>query len=499
MEEKETSQLKNSQVKRQYTGQITRPRKSILRRWAVTNATFFFVAFAFFALMIFFITSSSFIGSEKSNMVRSMDTVAAELKTSNRPLTADNLSNYFNYNMEKTGSTIEMSHLVTSMIGSKNQFFIYDVNKELIFSTAGDNFPFYENTHGVVRTVKAGNYTGYLESRPVISQTTGQVTGYMQSFYNLADYHKMQERLILSLIGVMVLAMVAAIIFGYTMADHFLRPLKKLSDSMETVAANPEEIFEPVILREDDEIKQIGDFYNEMMSRIATNVDQQKRFVSDVAHELRTPLAVIDGNLNMLQRWGFDDRELVEENVTIAADEAKRMNAMLKDMLDLSRLEALSDEARDATSDVAHVSQNVVRNFQNLHEDFDIQFSSALTGDALARISDNHYAQLLTILIENGIKYSSADRKSIRTGLSMDDDFIITRVADSGVGISKQDAEHVFERFFRADKARNREIGGTGLGLSILSNILKLYQGEITLDSELDVGTTFTFKIPRVK
>ena len=486
-------------VGHKYTGQVIRPRKSILRRWAITNAVFFFIAFALVAVVIYWVMISSFIQGEKHKMISSVNTIEVQLKRADRPLTMDNLHHYFGYNPSTEGQTIETPRTITSMIGSKNQLFIYGVDKKLIFSTAGNSFPFFDHTNGEVKTVTVGSYRGYLKSRPIISEKTGKVIGHIQSFYSLNSYFQLQRKLILSLLIVIVFAVIAAMIFGYIMADHFMRPLRRLSASMEKVAANPEETFEPVIIHQDDEIKQIGDFYNKMMGQVNENIDHQKRFVSDVSHELRTPLAIIDGNLNMLMRWGFDDKALVEENVRISHEEAVRMTAMLKDMLDLSRLETLSDEYRSEACDVAHIASDLVRNFQIMNKDFEISFDCDLLEGERAMISENHYAQMITILMENAVKYSSEAQKKIQLKLSSDEDFIITSVSDSGVGISKEDANHIFERFFRADKARNREIGGTGLGLAILSNILKFYQGEITLDSEPDAGSTFTVKIPRLK
>lgn len=490
--------MRQPEVKHKYTGYMTRPKKSILRRWAFTNAVFFFVVFFLFAVIIYLITISSFISGEKNTMISSMNTIEEQLKKADQPLTTNNLHHYFDYYPSTDGQTIETPRTITSMIGAKNQLFLYDTKERLIFSTAGNSFPFFKNTKGTVQIVTAGSYKGYLKSRPIVSKKTGKVIGYIQSFYNLNAYFQLQRKLILSLTIVAVVVIVAAMIFGYVMADYFLRPLRRLSDSMEKVASNPEEVFEPVIMSQDDEIKQIGDFYNQMMSQINVNLEHQKRFVSDVSHELRTPLAVIDGNLNMLLRWGFDDHSLVEENVRIAHEEAVRMNAMLKDMLDLSRLESLSENYHSEVCDVVHVVSDLVRNFQMIHEDFKISFENKLSNANWAKISENHYTQMIMILMENAVKYSTENRKTIQLKLENDENFIITSVSDQGVGISKEDAGHVFERFFRADKARNREIGGTGLGLSILSNILKFYQGEITMDSELGIGTTFTFKIPKV-
>ena len=117
----------------------------------------------------------------------------------------------------------------------------------------------------------------------------------------------------------------------------------------------------------------------------------------------------------------------------------------------------------------------------------------------LPQIYQNHYVQALTILIDNAIKYSGEGESFVKVTLSEDDKQIITSVADKGMGICEEDQAHVFERFFRADKARNREIGGTGLGLSIIANIAHMYHGSVSVKSELGKGSVFTLVIPKAE
>ena len=117
----------------------------------------------------------------------------------------------------------------------------------------------------------------------------------------------------------------------------------------------------------------------------------------------------------------------------------------------------------------------------------------------LAHIYPNHYEQGLKILIDNAIKYSPEDRQEVKIHLEEDDEYIITTVGDRGYGISQEDLKHVFERFFRADKARNRDIGGTGLGLSIIQRIVENYEGDVSVTSVVGEGSKFTLKIPKIK
>ncbi|MDR0199940.1 MAG: HAMP domain-containing histidine kinase [Streptococcaceae bacterium] len=492
--------METTQTTKNYTGhRLTRPKKSILRRWTFANALFFLVAFTAFAAVTYALTVNAMIGGQKTTIQSVMNQVTEKLEQSDKPLTAENLRSVFEYRASTTSGTIETSELMNLLIQSRNQLFIYNTDRQMIFSTAGNSDLTIDDTKGQIKTVNTQGYEGYLLSKPIISQKTGKVVAYAQTFFSLKAYYEIRNRLFLFLLSIAVIAIAGSAIFAYFNVKRDLKPLKQITDSMENVAANPEEIFEPVSINREDEVGQIADFYNAMMARLMANMEHQKSFVSDVAHELRTPIAVIDGNLKMLMRWGKDDPEMLAETLEITQHEATRMSEMIGDMLELSRLETLPEENRTATCDVLKACSDVTRNFKLIHEDFDINFLSNLTELERAQIAEKHYTQALTILMDNAVKYTADGEKRIELSVKSDKDYIITSVQDHGVGISEEEAQHVFERFFRADKARNRDIGGSGLGLSIINNILKFYQGEITLVSKPGEGSTFTFKIPKAK
>ena len=236
-----------------------------------------------------------------------------------------------------------------------------------------------------------------------------------------------------------------------------------------------------------------------MMLKMKAYLEQQNRFVSDVSHELRTPLAVLDGHINLLNRWGKNDPEVLDESLQASLDEVDRMKKMLEEMLALARLENVDLSSEELDCDVGKVCNRALKNFQLLHDDFEIVLDNRLIYPTHARISENHFEQGLRILLDNAAKYSPDDRKEIVITVSEDEQFVITSVSDKGIGISEEDINHLFERFFRADKARNREIGGTGLGLPILARLAENYQGEIEVNSELGLGSTFTLKFPKIK
>ncbi|ETD04587.1 histidine kinase [Lactococcus garvieae TRF1] len=272
-----------------------------------------------------------------------------------------------------------------------------------------------------------------------------------------------------------------------------------MHDAITTRANNLKADFKPVVIQTGDEIEELATVYNDMMIKLNDYVDQQKRFVSDVSHELRTPLAVLDGHLNLLNRWGKNDPEVLEESLQASIEEVSTMRTMLEEMLALARLENIDFQDEDLICDPTEVSNFLKKNFLLIHADLSLTVENNLSPGRLAHIYPNHYEQGLKILIDNAIKYSPKDRQEVKIHLEEDDKYIITTVEDHGYGISQEDLKHVFERFFRADKARNRDIGGTGLGLSIIQRIVENYDGDVSVTSVVGEGSKFTLKIPKIK
>ena len=474
-----------------------------MRRWAIVNALFFFVSFTIFTFVIYQFVITGYIRQQDRNIRASLNPLVQMLAKSDAELTTDNLREYFPYNTNYVstsgpeGNYIQTPKLMTGLINSKNHLFIYDVNHVIIFTTLRASFPFHDSTDGKVIATVVNGERGLLVSEPVDSLHTGKVIAYIQSFYSLSSFYAMQNTLLLWLIILEFFAVILSIGFGYLMARHIVKPIQQLRTAMNNVAQHPEVEFIPVSLNADDEIKDLAEIYNTMMAKLNSYLEAQKRFVSDASHELRTPLAVIDGHINLLRRWGKDDPAVMEESLNISLEEIGRMKTMLEEMLALSRLENNRPKLENLDCDAVEVASQQVKNFQLLHPDFEISLDNQLTDKTHILVDADHYEQALSILLDNAVKYSVRGPKTIRVSLYYDEEGrICSAVADQGLGIDEDDVTHLFERFFRVDKARNRAIGGTGLGLPILSRIAENYQGEIVVDSQLDQGSNFIVKFP---
>ncbi|MDR0300117.1 MAG: HAMP domain-containing histidine kinase [Streptococcaceae bacterium] len=485
-------------------GMKERPKQSILRRWSFANAAFFFVVILIVALASYRIVLSTVNNLNKQGMIKAMDHLVVPLEKSSEVLTTNDLEKYFTINSKleanAEGHIIHTPPVISEMISARNMsFYVFGANRQLIFSTLDKDFPFHADTDGKPVLINFKQSKGFLLSKTIRSNQTGQVIGYTIVYYNLDPFTSLAEQIFYSFSIVAVVGFIVASFFGYWLARRFIHPLRKITSSMEKVAAHPDEKFEPVFIEKDDEIAQIAKFYNNMMERIDYYIEQQRGFVSDVSHELRTPLAVIDGYLKLLQRWGKEDPEVLEESLNISIDEISRMKKMLEEMLALTKLEHLPLEFLTKKCEPSKEIMTALSNFQLIHPEFEVNLENQLSSEVEIQMDPVHYAQALNILLDNAVKYSPDERKGIRITICEREDFIETSVSDKGIGISNEDQNLVFERFFRADKARNHEIGGTGLGLSILSNIVKQYQGTMKVESVLGEGSRFTFKIPKAQ
>ena len=216
---------------------------------------------------------------------------------------------------------------------------------------------------------------------------------------------------------------------------------------------------------------------------------QQARFVDDASHELRTPIAVIQGYANMLDRWGKDDPAVLEESITAIKNESENMKELIDQLLFLAR----GDNGRQKLSmeklNLSDVMREVWEESMMIDSDHKYLFEDSencyINGD-LAMIK-----QSVRIFVQNAAKYSDKGN-TIKLSVKRAGDQISYMVQDEGIGMAGEELSHIFERFYRSDKARNSSTGGSGLGLSIAKWIIDAHQGSVEVISRQDIGTRMT-------
>ncbi len=290
------------------------------------------------------------------------------------------------------------------------------------------------------------------------------------------------------LIGIMMLISLAIfLLLGKHIVDKMLKPLKDMTTTVKEIKGNN------LIARLDtkgakDELKELAITFNEMMDRIEVFVERQKQFASDASHELRTPVAIIQGYTDMLNRWGKDDPKILEESIQSITQETTNMKNLLEKLLFLSRSDKNTLKVEMQLLDLSLICREVLKETSFIDDEHDL----------LSKIEDNVHLmgdpelikELIRILIDNALKYTP-ENGSITLGCALTKQNVVLSIKDTGIGIPKEHIPHLFERFYRVDEARNKHTGGTGLGLAIANQICNTHQAKIFVYSTVGEGTEF--------
>lgn len=242
-----------------------------------------------------------------------------------------------------------------------------------------------------------------------------------------------------------------------------------------------------------NELKDLATVINLMLDRIERSYNSQKQFVSDASHELRTPIAVIQGYVNLLERWGKTDKAVLDEGITAISQETTAMKELVERLLFLARHDKKTLMLEMEYFDPTEVMSSIYRDAQlispNHHFELKLKQSVMINGDK------GMIKQLMRILLDNAIKYTPA-QGCITLGMDREREFCVLSVTDSGAGISAQELPRIFDRFYRSDKARKAQSSGHGLGLSIARIIVVAHGGKLNVRSKEGVGTKFSVKLP---
>lgn len=241
------------------------------------------------------------------------------------------------------------------------------------------------------------------------------------------------------------------------------------------------------------ELQDLAVVINSMLDRIERSYNSQKQFVSDASHELRTPIAVIQGYADMLKRWGKEDPEVLGEGIEAISQETVAMKELVESLLFLARHDKKTLLLEAAPFDAAEVVKEVCQEAGMVSADH--RFGLNPCESALIHADRGMIKQVLRILVDNAVKYAPADT-TVTLGVRPGENGCLLTVSDQGCGISEEELPKIFERFYRADAARNSETGGHGLGLSIARIIVVAHKGKIRVRSKVGEGTTFEIALP---
>ena len=376
---------------------------------------------------------------------------------------------------------------------------VFGTNRKEIFRTQSwnDGELIGNDSKTQIKKLKNGQ-TIFQTSMPIISNKSRVLIGYLAITNRLDNLKQLKEELNQLALSILFVSAIIAIVLGYLLSNQMTKPIKKIQEIISSISEENISTKRIKVSEKNDEFAIVSEHFNELLDKISFYIEQQKHFVEDVSHELRTPVAIVEGHLKLLNRWGKDDPEVLEESLQASLVELQRMKTLVQEMLDLSRAPQVKEQYKDATTNVTEVAKQVVHNFRVLYPEFTFTFDDDLKRDLWIPIYLNHLEQVVIILMDNAVKYS-LDRKEIILSLSKGEEHVEIAVQDFGMGMTEEDRKKVFSRFYRVDKARSRERGGNGLGLSIAKELIESYDGEISVTTLLNHGSIFKITLPLTK
>lgn len=276
----------------------------------------------------------------------------------------------------------------------------------------------------------------------------------------------------------------------WLMAGHVLKPLKELSSAIDEIGGN--DLSNRVEIQgRQDEIGRLARSFNHMMDKVSASFERQKRFSASAAHELKTPLATILVNLEVLELDGKTSPDRMEKVLTIVKSNTERMIRLVEDLMRLT-----SDKTYEMEKvELSEVFAITLYELSPLIRKKDLTVSIENTPDISLTGSRVMLYRVMSNLLENAAKYNR-EHGSISIVMDREDNGVTVKIADTGIGIPEEELPHIFEPFYRVDQSRSRAVGGAGLGLPLVKDIVEKHGGEVTVKSAAGEGTTFILRFP---
>ncbi len=305
----------------------------------------------------------------------------------------------------------------------------------------------------------------------------------------ISSYDYIKSRAYLLEITSLVVVLGFALIFS----RKLLQPFDRITDAINEVKNGFTD--EEIDVRTYTETEEIGDAFNQMMGRMKVLDDSRQEFVSNVSHELKTPLASMKVLADSLLSQEDVPNELYREFMTDIAAEIDRENKIITDLLSLVKMTRTSEDMTVETMDINAILELLLKRLGPIAARANVKIIFESRRPVSAEVDEVKLTLALSNLVENAIKYN-VDGGWVKVVLDADHQYFTVEVSDSGIGIPQESIEHIYERFYRVDKSHSREIGGTGLGLAITRSAVLMHRGSINVSSVEGVGTVFTVKIP---
>ena len=352
----------------------------------------------------------------------------------------------------------------------------------------------------IIRCFKGEEDTGYKRTGqmlelvlPVKSPEVQQIQGVMMVTVRYDDIVSTTEAVEQKEIIILGIIVVLSFLFAYVLSTVLVRPFARVVKSIEDLTDGYHN--EEISVAGYTETELITDAFNKLLARMKVLDESRSEFVSNVSHELKTPLTSMKVLADSLVGQQGIPEELYQEFMSDITAEIDRENKIITDLLTLVKMDKKTADLNVQHMDINLLLEDILKRLRPIADKRNIDLILDSFRPVEADVDEIKFTSAISNLVENGIKYN-VDDGWVRVSLDADHKFFYVTVADSGLGIPEDSIERIFERFYRVDKSHSKEIGGTGLGLSITRSTIAMHHGVIKVFSREGEGTTFSVRIP---
>lgn len=440
---------------------------------------------------------ASYNGIIKAYESRAVSVRTAEIQ--NQCTILSNQLNSYNYLTDMSSEVINAS--LTQLTNIYNgRVMIIDKNLQVVKDTYSLDEGKTIISEDVVRCMQ-GKSTNYYDKRnryiavtsPIMEGETGRIAGVMLasvSTDSIVDNINILKTKGGMIVGIVIILM---LVISFFIADRIVKPLKKITESIEDVSEGYDD--EVLHVNTFTETRLLSEAFNKMLGRLKQLDKSREEFVSNVSHELKTPLTSMKVLADSLLAQDNVPIELYQEFMGDIAKEIDRENDIITDLLSLVKMDKTAKDLNIKTVNINELLELILKRLKPIAEMKNVEVVLESFRPVRAEIDEVKLTLAFSNLVENAIKYNHKDGW-VHVSLNADHKYFYVKVADSGIGIPEEDQANIFERFYRVDKSHSREMGGTGLGLAIARNAVIVHRGSIKVYSSEGEGTTFTVRIP---
>ena len=437
-------------------------------------------------------------------IVKFYESRAVELRTAeiqNQCTILSNQLNNYGYLTDSSSEVINTS--LTQLTNIYNgRVVIVDEDLKVIKDTYGLDEGKTDVSENVVRCMR-GERTSYYDKKnhyievtsPVVETGEDKVVGVILASVS-TDSIEVTRRVLYThgsvTVGILMIILGA---FSVFLADRTVRPLRRITEVIENVT----EGYSDDVLHVDTyaETRQLCEAFNKMLGRLKLLDESREEFVSNVSHELKTPMTSMKVLADSLLEQDGVPVEMYQEFMQDIAREIDRENRIITDLLSLVKMDRSGQTMNIESMNINDLLEQILKRLKPIAEKKNVEMVMESFRPVIAEIDEMKFSLAISNLVENAIKYNR-ENGWVHVSLNADHKYFYVKVEDTGIGIPEADQDHIFERFYRVDKSHSREIGGTGLGLAIARNAVIVHRGAIKVHSSEGEGTTFTVRIPLI-